>query len=84
MTTESNQPHKPFASTPAGQQVIAAAYTLRAELARSKRRAYRDAWATIETYLAVSLKAMDRVPPSEIRSVAMTEEIKARLDGRVE
>lgn len=73
---------KTFIDTPARQQVIQAALILRPELSRSKRRLHRDAWASIETYLAVSLKIMDRTPFSEIKSVAMTEEIKARLDGR--
>jgi hypothetical protein len=71
-----------FIDTPARQQLIQAALILRPELSRSKRRLHRDAWATIETYITISLKVMDRTPFAEIKSVAVTEEIKARLDGR--
>lgn len=71
-----------FLQSAARQQVIQAALTLRADLARSKRRAHRDAWAAIETYIAVSLRVLDRTPMQEIKSSALTEAIKARLDGK--
>ncbi len=71
-----------FASTVARQQVIQAAMILRPDLCRSKRKLHRDAWATIETYIAVSMRVMSEMPMSAIKDAAITEEIKARLDGR--
>jgi hypothetical protein len=71
-----------FLDTPARQQLIAAAQILRPVLCRSSRRLHRDAWATIETYIAVSLRVLDNMPFEAIKSAAVTEEIKARLDGR--
>lgn len=41
-----------------------------------------DRWADIETFIAVALRVMARTNPSRIRDAALTEEIKARLDGR--
>lgn len=71
-----------FMDTPARQSVISAAILLRGHLAPSKRKAFRDAWATIETYLAISLRLLDKTPFEDIKSAAVTEEIKAILDGR--
>ena len=36
---------------------------------------------TIETFVAVALKALRKVKPSKIRGAAMDVEIKSRLDG---
>ena len=71
-----------FANSVVKAKVVRSAHLLRGQLARSKRRDLREAWAEIETYLAVSLKVMDRTPLETIKSVAVTEEIKARLHGR--
>jgi hypothetical protein len=71
-----------FANTIAKEKVVKAAYALRRQLASSKRRDLRDAWAVMETYLAVSMRVMDRVPLAEVRDAAVTEEIKARLHSR--
>jgi hypothetical protein len=51
-------------------------------LCKSSRRLHRDAWATIETYIAVSMRVLDGLPFDQIKAAAVTEEIKARLDGR--
>lgn len=74
--------NKTFKDTPARQGVIKAAHVLRPRIVRSGRM-YADAWSTIETYLAVSMRLLDEMPFDEIKSAAVTEEIKARLDGRV-
>lgn len=71
-----------FLDMPAREQLISAVCTLRPDLMRSKRKMHREAWATIELYVAMSLKVMDKTPFSEIRSHAINGEIKARLDGR--
>ena len=71
-----------FKDTPARQQLLQAAHILRPVLCKSSRRLHRDAWATIETYIAVSMRVLDGLPFEQIRDAAMTEEIKARLDGR--
>lgn len=71
-----------FATTVARQKVIEAAHTLRGLLASNKRKAYRDAWAVIETYLDVSIRVLDKTPFEQIKSAAVTGEIKARLNGR--
>jgi hypothetical protein len=67
---------------PARDQLAQAVKILRPVLMRSKRDLHRDAWATVEMYLTMSLKVMDKTPLAEIRSLAITEEIKARLNGR--
>lgn len=41
-----------------------------------------QAWAEIETFIAVALRVMGKTNPSKIRDAAMAEEIKARMDGR--
>jgi hypothetical protein len=41
-----------------------------------------DAWAEVETFVAIALRVMARTNPSRIRDAAMVEEIKARMDGR--
>jgi hypothetical protein len=71
-----------FKETVAREKVLVAAHTLRGLLAPNKRKAYRDAWATIETYLEVSMRVMDKTPFEEIKDAAVTGEIKARLHGR--
>jgi hypothetical protein len=71
-----------FKDTPARAGVIKAAHILRPRVVRSGR-VYADAWSVIETYLAVSMRLLDETPFTEIKAAAVTEEIKARLDGRV-
>lgn len=46
------------------------------------QRVDETAWATIETFLAISLRVMKKTNPSKIRDAARTEEIAARLHGR--
>jgi hypothetical protein len=75
-------PQDTFKQNHARAQVIAAAHTLRPVLCKSSRRLHRDAWATIETYIAVSMRVLDGLPFDQIKAAAVTEEIKARLDGR--
>ncbi len=41
-----------------------------------------DAFAQLETFVAVSLRIMKKTNPSKVRDAARTEEIKARMDGR--
>ena len=41
-----------------------------------------EALAHVETFAAVALRVMRASNPSKIRDAAMTEEIKARIDGR--
>lgn len=74
---------KTFKDNAARENVIASAHYLRVFLTQRKNRIYHDAWATIETYLAVSMRVLDSTPFEEVKDAAMTEEIKARLDGRV-
>jgi hypothetical protein len=38
-----------------------------------------DAWATVETFIAVSLRLMAKTNPSKIKSVAMTVEIQSLI-----
>lgn len=71
-----------FKTTIARDKAIEAARTLRGVLAPSKRKAHREAWAVIETYLEVSMRVLDETPFDVIKSAAVTGEIKARLDGR--
>lgn len=71
-----------FRDMPARALVINSAQVLRGVLAPSKRRAHREAWATVETFLAVALRVLDNTPADTIKGSAVTEEIKARLDGR--
>ena len=40
-----------------------------------------ESLAVVETFCAIALMAMRRMPADEIRSIARTVEIKARLDG---
>jgi len=39
-----------------------------------------DAWATVETFIAVSLRLMAKTNPSKIKSVAMTVEIQSLIE----
>ena len=80
---EDTAPESPsFKETLAYQKVVEAARVLRAHLAPVKRRGPREAWETIETYLDVSLRVMDKVPFDVIKDSVVTGEIKARLHGR--
>jgi hypothetical protein len=72
-----------FKDIHARANVIASAQYLRVFLTQRKHRLYHDAWATIETYIAVSMRVLDETPFDAVKSAAVTEEIKARLDGRV-
>jgi hypothetical protein len=40
-----------------------------------------EAWAEVETFVAVALKVMSRTNPSKVRDAARTIEIHARLNG---
>jgi hypothetical protein len=40
------------------------------------------AWAHIQTFAAVALRVLKQTNPSKVRDAALTEEIKARMDGR--
>ena len=71
-----------FKDAEARANVILSAQYLRVFLTQRKNRMYHDAWATIETYLAVSMRVLDNTPFEEVKDAAVTEEIKARLDGR--
>jgi len=71
-----------FRDMPARSLVINSATLLRGVLAPSKRRAHREAWATLETFLSVAMRVLDNTPAEVIKGSAVTEEIKARLDGR--
>ena len=72
-----------FQSAAVRANVIASAEYLRVFLTQRKNRQFRDAWATIETYLAVSMRVMDKTPWDTIKDAAVVEEVKAHLDGRV-
>ena len=54
---------------------------IRSELDLTKP-AVDQAWAHVETFAAVALRIIRSTNPSKVRDAAMTEEIKARLDGR--
>ena len=41
-----------------------------------------QAWAEVETFIAIALRVMAKTNPSKIRDAAMIEEMKARMDGR--
>lgn len=71
-----------FSRTVAHDKLLDAARTLRGHLAPNKRKAYREAWAVIETYLDVSLRIMEKTPLEDIKGSAVTGEIKARINGR--
>lgn len=84
MSQETNHEREPtFADLPVRENVIACAEYLRVFLTQRKNRQFRDAWATIETYLAVSMRVLDKVPFDTIKDAAIVEEVKAHLDGRV-
>jgi hypothetical protein len=40
-----------------------------------------DAWATVETFIAISLRLMAKTNPSKIRSIAMTVEIQSIIES---
>ena len=52
-----------FMDTPARQSVIGAAILLRGHLAPNSARPSGDAWAAIETTLAISLRLLDKHLP---------------------
>ncbi len=72
-----------FKDNAARENVIASAHYLRVFLTQRKNRIYHDAWATIETYLAVSMRVLDNTPFEAVKDAVVTEEIKARLDKRI-
>lgn len=41
-----------------------------------------DAMAQIETFCAIALRVFAKTNPSKLRDAAITEEIKARMEGR--
>jgi hypothetical protein len=52
---------------------------LRQALAPQMHGEVEDAWATVETFIAVSLKLMAKTNPSKVKSVAMTVEIQSLI-----
>jgi hypothetical protein len=40
-----------------------------------------DAWATVETFIAISLRLMAKTNPSKVKSVAMTVEIQSLIEN---
>lgn len=80
---QNKPPEITFKDNPARDNVLASAQYLRVFLTQRKHRLYHDAWATIETYIAVSMRVMDKTDFAAVRDAAITEEIKAHLDGRV-
>ena len=44
-------------------------------------KADEDAWAEVETYIAVSLRVLAKTNRSKIKDAAMTVEIQARING---
>ena len=41
-----------------------------------------QAWAQLETYVAITLRVLAKTNPSKVADAARTEEISARLTGR--
>lgn len=41
-----------------------------------------DAWANLETFIAVALRVMEKTNPSKVRDVAMAIEIQCRMTGK--
>lgn len=67
------------------EQVTAALDTVRAELGQLVDDSPIDqAICTIEMFVAVAVRIMRKTNPSKVRSEAMSEEIKARMDGKPE
>lgn len=54
---------------------------LRQALAPQMHGEVEDAWATLETFIAVALRVMAKTNPSKIKSVAMTVEIQSLIEG---
>jgi hypothetical protein len=52
---------------------------LRLALAPQMQGEVEDAWATVETFIAVSLRLMAKTNPSKVKSVAMTVEIQSLI-----
>lgn len=61
--------------------IVAAVAAVRERITPTDARALED-WATVETFIAIALRVFAQTNPSKIRDAAMTEEIKARMDGR--
>jgi hypothetical protein len=40
-----------------------------------------DAWATVETFIAISLRLMAKTNPSKVKSIAMTVEIQSLIQN---
>ena len=45
-------------------------------------RAASDAWAGVETFVAIALRVFAETNPSKLKEAMRLEEIKARMDGR--
>jgi len=52
---------------------------LRQALAPQMHGEVEDAWATLETFIAISLRLMAKINPSKVKSVAMTVEIQSLI-----
>ncbi len=52
---------------------------LRQALAPQMHGEVEDAWATVETFIAVSLRLMAKTNPSKVKSIAMTVEIQSLI-----
>lgn len=62
--------------------LVAALKTIRTALAPKDGTPEDDAFIHLESFAAVAIRVMRQTNPSKIRSCAMIEEIKARIDGR--
>lgn len=62
--------------------LVRALATIRAALKPQDGTPEDDALTHVESFAAVALRVMKQTNPSKIRSCAMTEEIKARIEGR--
>ena len=59
--------------TPARQSVIQCSHPSAWPPSAQQAQGLQDAWATIETYLAISLRLLDKTPFEDIKSAAVTE-----------
>lgn len=73
-----------FAECKGRHDTVEAAKRMRRFVLSSGNAKLRLAWAQIETYIAISMRVMDRTPMEEINDARLTEEIRAHMDGRVE
>ena len=62
--------------------LVAALRVIRAAVNPQDGTPEDDAITHLESFAAVAIRVMRKTNPSKIRSCAMTEEIKARIEGR--